>query len=491
MMVKLSGFAPGSDPTLEGIVLDVSNMLPTMRGSLEAAGIGESVGASPIPAKPYNMSANLLLDNSSRVFAYTDLNIYELSGTAWISRSKPGGYTTGPVNKWRFCQFSNDSIATNYANPVQVSTTSGAFADLAGSPPKAAICETVAGFVMLFDTNDGVNQFRDGWWCSGLYDHTAWTPSAFTQAANGRLFDTPGKITAGKRLGSSVVAYKQKSMYLGQYVGPPVIWQWTQITDDTGAYCQQAVVSTGGVHYFLGENGIFAYDGSRPQPIGAVEVRQWLRDNINVQYADNIKGAYDARRSNVFWFYPSLNSTGDCDEAIVYNTVTGQFGRMTRVVYAVLDYVSPNMTWAQAAALYAAWGGWPNTITWGSPLFYGTAVGLSYVGADFAIYREQSTGGLSSITLGDMGDDTETTLLQGCAVRFLKAPASATLSNAYKWGEGEPLTVDKTVNMSDYRFDVLRTGRFHRLTLGFNGTVEVSAADVQLAGNGRHANSPF
>ena len=483
MMVKLLGFSPGLDPTTAGVILDCTNLLPTVRGSMESAGVGESVGASAIPAPVYDVSSNVKLDGSSRVFAYTGLAIYELIGAAWIDRSKAGGYTTGAGNKWRHCQFGDVSIATNYANPVQASTI-GAFADLAGSPPKAAICETVAGFVMLFDTNDGANQHPDGWWCSGLYNHTTWTPSVTTQAANGRLFDTPGRITAARRLGSSIVVYKNKSLYLGQYIGAPVIWQWVQVSDDTGAYCNEAVVSTGGAHYFLGDNGIFVYDGSRQEQIGTAEVRGWLRDNINQEYTSNIKAAYDSKKSLVYFFYPSNSSSGECDESLVYNTFTGRFGRITRDITAIFNYTTPNITWSQLGALYATWGGFPNNITWGSPLFYGSDIGISYVGGDGIIYRLESDGAPSSLTVGDVGDDTAVTLLGGVRARYLKSPVSAQMENYYKRGEGDALTSDKVVSMKDFKFDVLRSSRFHRFTINFTGSHEVSAIDVNLTQNG-------
>ena len=78
---------------------------------------------------------------------------------------------------------------------------------------------------MALNVNHGAyGDALDGWHCSGIRDQTNWTASAASQSAYGRLLDSPGDIRAGAALGSDIVAYKSTSMYLGRYVGPPLIW---------------------------------------------------------------------------------------------------------------------------------------------------------------------------------------------------------------------------------------------------------------------------
>lgn len=228
---------------------------------------------------------------------------------------------------------------------------------------------SVNGFVMAFDTNDGVYGDRpDGWWCSGIRDQTIWTPALATQAANGRLIDSPGKITAAASLGSDVVAYKYNSMYLGRYVGAPVIWAWTRVPGDIGTSGAESVVTLGTQHFFVGPSDFYTFDGTVPRPIGG-DVREWFFLNLNQQYRANIVGAVDVPRSLVYWYYPSVNSTdGALDSCIVLNTLTGKWGHWTVNTQVPVLYVSGAITYHGLGALYATYDDLPD-IAYDSPFW--------------------------------------------------------------------------------------------------------------------------
>jgi hypothetical protein len=477
-MIPITGFNPGNDPGNQGVITDCTNLVPSTNG-LTSAGDGLDAGLPAISGTFLEASSQVLLDGSARLFAGTLNKLYELSAGSWVDRSVGGGYSTSTNNTWRFAQFGDATIATNYNDAMQVST-SGAFSNLAGTPPKAKIIDTAAGFVMAFNYNDGVNIFSDGWWCSGLYNHTTWTPSPSTQAANGRLFDTPGPITAGKHLGSAMVAYKNNSMYLGQYIGPPVIWSWQQISNDIGAFSQEAVVSTESKHYFIGDNGIYVFDGARPVPIGTIEVKHWLKSVINQTYKAKCKATFDRVNSLIYFFYPSQESTGELDEALVYNTLVNQFGRVSKNIKSLLSYSSPNLTWLQLGSLYSTWGGWPSTILWVDPSFFGAEVGSAYIDNNqkLGIFNVGGYSASSSMVTGDNGDDTYFSTISRVRPRFLKSPLSATMTHYWKNGEGEPLNTGATVTMSDFKFDLLKSARLHRLKLTFNGAVVVTGYEL-------------
>ena len=482
-MIPIAGYSPGGDPLTPGIITECKNMIPTVRG-MKSAGDGEDVGADALPDNCQGAVMMRKIDSSARVIAGTIDALYEWASGSWLDRSKFSGYTSG-ANRWRFTQFGDATIAVNLVDLPQVSINT-TFDDLGGTPPKAAICITAAGFVLLFDYNDGTNVFHDGWWCSALYDHTDWTPSPATQSANGRFLQSPGKITAAKSIGNGVVVYKAESMYTGQFVGPPVIWAWSQVTSDVGAYGQESVISTGDVHYFLGKHGLFMFDGSRPVPIGTVEVRDYIKANIHPEYTANTISGYDPKTSLCYWFIASRNSTGEADEAIIYSTITGKFGRMSKNVRAIIDFVAPNMEWGALGlgAVAATWGAWPNDMTWNSPEFYGDAVGLSFFGSDDTVYKFESNSSSSSITTGDSGDDTLYSTISRVRPRFISSPDSASMTHYHKTGEGDDLQTGVTVTMDDNKFDLLHSARFHRLKLDFTGNHEISGYEMQLKPNG-------
>ena len=480
-MIDITGFAPGLDPTTPGVVTDCTNMIPSTNG-MKAMGLGDNVGISALASTCYGAACITKIDESNRTFAGTATKLYEVSGSSWVDRSRAGSYTATPT-RWNFTQFGDVTIACNKLDATQFSTTA-AFADLAGAP-KAQICETAAGFVMLFDYHDGANNYHDGWWCSGLYDYTAWTPSSSTQAANGRFLDSPGKVTAAKRLAGGIAVYKDRSIYIGQYVGPSVIWAWQQISADTGAFNQDSVVNVSGVHYFIGRNGVFMFDGSRPMPIGAQEVRDWLRETIDTTATDNIVGGYDSKNSVIYWFFPKQGGGGQADSALCYNTMTGMFGRYNVTARAFIDFKQPDLTWSAVGALSSTWSGVGASLpTWGASILSGASVGASFISSTGIINKIESKATDSTITLGAVGDDTQLQTLQRVRPRFLRQPLAATLTNYYKRTLGDDFTLDKTVSMVDNKFDMLRSDRWHSVKMSFSGDCEITAIDYQFKVNG-------
>jgi hypothetical protein len=120
-MTPITGFNPGLDPGNPGIIIDCNNLVPSVRG-LISSGDGIDAGQPAVPGTLLEGQTMLLLDGSGRTFAGTTDKIYELSGGSWVDRSVAGGYATTGSNTWRFAQFGDASIATNYDNVIQVST---------------------------------------------------------------------------------------------------------------------------------------------------------------------------------------------------------------------------------------------------------------------------------------------------------------------------------------------------------------------------------
>lgn len=94
------------------------------------------------------------------------------------------------------------------------------------------------------------------------------------------------------------------------------------------------------------------------------------------------------------------------------------------------------------------------------------------------------TPGTTSFRLSDLGSDQEYVTVTRVQPRFLKPAATATLVNYYKTASGAPYTEDQAVSMQDYRFDLLRSARWHSANLIFNGTVDVAELDIQFERDG-------
>lgn len=481
-MIPFIGFAPDLDSNTPGIITSCSQVVPTLKG-MAGAPIATDVGADALSAAARGSSVLIRLDNVRRIFAGTQTKLYELNGSAWTDVSKAGNYTGSTENRWRFTQFGNVSLGANETERIQFSS-SGAFADIP-TAPKAKIIVTASGFVMALGIDDaavGGNR-PDAWWCSGLYDYVTWTPGVSTQAEFGFLLDTPGEIRAGKALGPDIIAYKERSMYVGRYVGPPVVWAWTPIANDIGALSHETVVDIGTAHLFISRNDFWIFDGSRPRSIGA-PVREWFFRNSDPTYRYRTRGYFDKANARVWWFYPSTSSSGELTDALIYNVKSDRWGYAQITAESVLDYISPETTWDNwpqgAATDYELIADLP----FDSP-GWDTDVELPAIfGTDHKIKTLTGVCAASVITTGDFGDDAQYSTLTAVRPRFITSATTSSLTNYTKKYQGDSLETRDTSSINGNKFDVLSSGRFHRVKFDLTGDYEMVGFAPELNPDG-------
>lgn len=472
-MIPLIGFAPDAETTTPGVLTECTNVIPTLRG-MAGAPTPLDIGLSVLPAECRGAAVLTRLDKLSRVFVGTQTALYEVSGTSLVNQSRSGGYTGGLENRWRFEQFGNASLACNETEQIQVSTGSGtAFADIPQSP-RARIIVTASGFVLAFALNATYvgGDRPDAWACSGIYDHLTWTPGDSNQAAFGYLLDTPGDIRAARRLGRDVAVYKERSLYLGRYVGKPVIWQWDLIASNVGAISAEAVIDIGTAHVFIGRDNFWLFDGARPVPIKSAP-REWFFANCDATYRYRIRSHFDQEKNLCWWFYPTPGSGGALTDALVYNLSNDRWGRVSLPIEAVFQYQSAETTydnWPADASL--TFDTLPD-VPFDSPALdtSGTATGV--VGVDHKIKTLTGPCGAASLTTGDFGDDDQYTTLSRVTPRFTKRPSASSLAHYTRNFDGDALENRGSTSLSGSHYDPLASGRFHRLRLELQGDFEL------------------
>ena len=476
MRLDLTGFAPDLDPETPGILADCSNIIPTSQKTLAAANTLEIVSVPPLDVNPTGGFIGRLLDGTKRIIVGTSDKLREISGTSYVDRSAAGGYTG--TNRWEFAVFGNNILATNKSEAIQQAAPSADFAAIA-TAPKASIIDTAAGFVMALDFDDGTDT-PDGWFCSGLYDQTLWTPSAATQCANGRLVDTPGRLTAGRALGNDFVAYKADSMYLGRYAGPPIIWTWQRVPGNIGCSAKKGVVVAENRHYFVGPSDFYVFDGTEPVAIGE-PVREWFFSRLNKTSRDEIWGGVDEPRGLIYWHFPVENEL--LTECLVYNYRTNRWGVWDQQVQLPMQYSTGQITYDGLGAVYTTYSDLPN-ISYDSPFWVADS---TVPAVFFERYLWQITGvpTVSWYQTGDFGDLTNFQMLSRMVPRYRLDPTSATGTNYYRDSLGATRTQDVTATQTRGRFDFRRSARWHSFRADHVGAMEVNGIDVQFKGNSK------
>lgn len=480
--MPLAGFAPDLDPTTPGVLVECDNLVPTLKGMAGALSPLDA-GLDTLPADCRGAAVLSLLNNARRVFAGTQTQLLELTGTTFTDRSRAGGYTGSSENRWRFAQFGNVSLACNQTEPIQYATGTS-FADISGAP-HARIIETASGFVLAFGLNDAYvgGDRPDAWACSGLYDYATWTPAPSNQAEFGYLLDTPGEIRAARRLGKDVAVYKERSTYLGRYVGPPVVWAFDLIAANAGAICQEAVIDTGTAHVFIGRDDFWLFDGTVPKPIGA-PVKQWFFTHSDSTYRQNIRSYFDQYQNIAWWFYPANGAGGKLTHAIVYNLNNGRWGHVTLGVQAVLLFQKPDTTfddWPPGAAV--TFDGIPD-VPFDSPVFDTSAATMAVFGPNNKLATITGPCMDASFVTGDIGDDDRFTTLTRVTPRFSLAPRAATLTHSTREASGDLLEERGACTLERGHFDPLASGRWHRMRIACTGDFEIIGITPNLVPDG-------
>ncbi len=486
--MKLYGFMPDVDTTTDGVITDCQGAIPSLRG-MRGAPSPVTTTQSALASTCMGAATLLKLDGSNRFFAGTATDLYEasISGFSSVTRTAgAGGSYATATGRWRFCQFGNVSIASNKQNAIQASQSS-VFADIP-TAPSADIVDTVNQFVMAVNTNDVTfGDSPDRWWCSALSDYTNWTPSQATQSASGRLTSVPGKITAGRRFGDGFAIYKRLGIYLGVYTGPPFIWSFQELQGVTGgAFCQEAVLNVGTdeqpKHFFVGPDGFFTFDGARPSPVG-VELKSYFLRSLNQTAAEMICMVNDRVNSLVYVYYPSGSSLIP-DACLVWNYRTNRWGADSRQIEFAMDFLAPGLNYGQVGTYYTLYSDLP-VAPYGSGFLSASQLSPAIFNTSHRVQTLTGGAGDGYIVGPDIGEEMGMTLVSRVKPRWFTKPSVSTLTNFYRQSLGDDLSQDSPSQMSNSRFDLTRSARWHRLKISMTGDFELNQVDVMSRPNGR------
>lgn len=494
MFIPLGGYAPDADPRDPGVVVDTDLTVPTLTGLAALAG-DSNAGAAAVASTVAACVAIKKLDNTNRIFAATQgtaSKIYELSTASWNDRTHAAGtYSATAAARWTFCQYKDITVAAQKGEPIQASGTSGAsltFKTVVGAP-KARIVEVVNDFVMAFNVDDGGATYGNDpqrWWCAAAGDHTSWTPSVATLAATGELNDTPGPITAAKRLGGSIVVYKQRSMYVGNYVGVPEVFRFTLVPGEgLGTWSPYSVVDIETAHLFIGYDNVYLFDGTRPQPIGTNRVAKKLLADIDIAFADRIVGFHHRQAWQVFWWYPSIygGGVGTLDRYICYNYRSDRWSAGIKTVQFAFNFLEPGIDYNTVGTLYSTYNDIPSSPY--DSLFSSSGTEKPAIVNSDTVYKLEGAANACSITTGDIGTDGVITLINRVRPRFKDSPTTGTAVRMYKdQSGGSETTLGATITLTNGAYDHVWSARWHRYKASFTGSVEVVGLDVEIQEDG-------
>ena len=458
--IPITGFAPDDEPTKPGILTDCLNVIPTTNGVKVAPGWNKQT----LQAMPEEITAVMHSTDTAANPLYVVGTQYTLNVYPAYTSLTPVTTTVTNSQGWSLAMFGNAMLASGYATKIQAAAAASGwvFSEVADAP-KAAIIVASANFVLAFDTSDSTYGVQgDRWWCSAINDHASWTPSLSTQATTGRIVQDGGRFTAALPLGQNVVAYKDRAMFVGSYVGSPVVWQWDRVPGYAGAAGPGCVCDIGGAHFIVGPTGFWIFDGVRPTPVGIDAVAQSFFGGMTTLGAvASVKLHYDRLTTCVnVWFRRGIWR----DSCLVYNVTTGTWGyrRHTRDVTAV-GVFGPALTPTRSC------------------------IASNDGGASGYLWAEDpatAPNPAPAITTGSLGDDsTSTRVLDMRLICASGVTTGATVQGYTGRTSGAVTTPAGTATEADGKLSIRQHDRWHKFTVSLpyvygSATPEIRAITV-------------
>jgi hypothetical protein len=500
MRYRLGPWTPQGDSTQFGTPVKALNTQPTVRGSYRE--IGGFVARSASPSSIGSVSElydgqGVLATNGQfnpsttrefvKVFVTSGAKIYEYDWGAdtYTDVSRLAAYTASANGRGgsmvRHPTVTAGVIyAMSIADKIQYSSSIGTrFVDLDASAPNANILVSAGDFLLAFNQRT--------WYCSAIGNPTSWTPSIATQAATGTVDGSTLDIVAAKTLGRDVVVYKSDAMHLGQYVGPPVIWQWSLISDQIGIGNQNSVVSIGNTHYFVGRGKFYIFDGSFPREVpGFAEIRNFVQFGLNdLLYEKTASYLEDLSTyrlifnqiTQTIWIIPDLIGTPATKLFYIYHLATGAFSYGSTSLF---NSLGDNILFYETAGLLLQRV--PQILR-----FVSTGSTAQVYTVNYQAATPFASLGVGEFQFGPYGAEDTISHIDRLRIIVYRVTGNVqvTLSGSDRFHGTFVQYYDKTVNSSTtaLKFDSVVAGsakRWHKITVKFSGEFEFDGFDINM-----------
>lgn len=304
------------------------------------------------------------------VYVGTATKLQVRNGASWTNLSAATTYTAATDGYWKFTQFDNLIVATDYADAIQSATVGAStFGALSAAAPKARHIAKVNRFLVAGDTNDvsnGIVPYRIQW--NAIDQPTNWpTPNTATavatQAGSQLLNSAFGPVTGIFNGDQFAVIGQRTGLSRMSYAGPPVVFQFDTIENGRGIWFPNSAVQIGQLIYFISHDGFYLTDGVSVKGIGNARVDKTFLAECDQTFKERVYGAYDFQTKCIFWCYPSTTAVGGVpDRVIIYNFVEDRWSHSQDSMTLLFPSYSTGYTLDQLATLYTSLDAIPITL---------------------------------------------------------------------------------------------------------------------------------
>jgi hypothetical protein len=160
---------------------------------------------------------------------------------------------------------------------------------------------------------------------------TEWASLPTNTAGSLRISTGSEIITAVKTKQQSVI-FTDISVHVMQYIGAPFTFGLTEVSTGTSIMGQNAAVAVNDNVYWMGKESFFVYNGTVQQI--PCPVLEYVFNDFNFDQSGKVFAGHNSEHSEVWWFYPSANSSNN-DKYVIYNYTQNlwYFGNLNRTAW--------------------------------------------------------------------------------------------------------------------------------------------------------------
>ena len=160
-----------------------------------------------------------------------------------------------------------------------------------------------------------------------------WTPSITTSAGFIRV-SRGSKIVRALATRQEILVWTNSNLYSLQYTGTTDVFALQELADNISIIGPRAVISANNIIYWMGQDKFYVYSG-QVQTLPCT-LRQYVYQDINFNQTDQIVCGTNEGFTEIWWFYPSVNSTWN-DRYVIFNHLENAWYYGTLVRTAWLD----------------------------------------------------------------------------------------------------------------------------------------------------------
>ena len=177
-----------------------------------------------------------------------------------------------------------------------------------------------------------------------------WAATATNTAGELRL-GSGSEIVCALETRQQILVFTDTTLYAMQYLGPPYTFGVGSIAESISIRSPNSAVAVGDSVYWMGRNDFYSYGGA-VQPLPCT-VRDYVFTDFNDAQAEKVVSGANATHFEVWWFYPSANSSGN-DRYVVYNYAEGvwYYGSLARTAWVDRGILSNPMSASSDGYLY-------------------------------------------------------------------------------------------------------------------------------------------